>query len=81
MANNPVAKDNDGTDDIAKSYLGHRRCLAACGVVLIGKFYAVGPVINPVVWLETIAILTFATSCMVKSDAIQGVIGLVRKRL
>ena len=81
MANNPVAKDNDGTDDIAKSYLGHRRCLTACAVVLIGKIYAVCPVINPVVWLDTIAILAFATSWLVKSDAIQGVIGLVRKRL
>ena len=56
-------------------------CLAACAVVLIGKIYAIGPLINPVVWLETIAILAFATSWLVKGDAIQGVIGLVRKAI
>lgn len=56
-------------------------CLAACAVVLIGKIYAIGPIVNPVVWLESIAILAFATSWLVKGDAIQGVIGLVLKRL
>jgi hypothetical protein len=56
-------------------------CLSACAVVLIGKIYAIGPIINPVVWLETIAILAFATSWLIKGDAIQGVIGLLRKAI
>lgn len=54
-------------------------CLAACAVVLIGKIYAIGPLINPVVWLETIAIWAFATSWLVKGDAIQGLLSLLKK--
>ena len=53
--------------------------LVACAIVLIAKIAAIGPIINPVVWLESIAILAFAISWLVKGDAIQGVIGLVRK--
>ena len=54
-------------------------CLAACAVVLIGKIYAIGPLINPVVWLETIAIWAFATSWLVKGNAIQGLLSLLKK--
>ena len=53
-------------------------CLVGCAIALIADIPAIGPIINPVVWLESIAILAFAISWLVKGDALQGVIGLVR---
>lgn len=53
--------------------------LVAAGLVLWLKISAIGPLIQPVFWLESLAIGAFGMSWLVKGDAISGMIGLLHR--
>jgi hypothetical protein len=52
--------------------------LAAAGLVIGLRLERLGPFTQPVFWLETIAIWAFGISWLVKGEAIQGLISLMR---
>lgn len=54
-------------------------CLVAAGFVLWLKIESIGPVSQPVFWLESLAIWAFGFSWLVKGDAIQDVLSLLKK--
>lgn len=53
-------------------------CLVAAGIVLWMHIKTVGPFTQPVFWLESIAIWAFGISWLIKGEAIQGLIGILR---
>ncbi len=54
--------------------------LAAAGLVLGFHIKALGPFAQPVFWLESIAIWAFGISWLVKGEAIQALVGLLRTK-
>ena len=53
--------------------------LAAAGLVLWLDIKSIGPITQPVFWLESLAIWSFGISWLVKGDAIAALIGLLRR--
>ena len=53
--------------------------LVAAGLVLRLRVEAIGPFIQPVFWLESLAIWAFGISWLIKGEAIQGLLSLIKK--
>ena len=53
--------------------------LVAAGLALALHITAIGPFIQPVFWLESLAILAFGISWLVKGDAINALVSLIKK--
>ena len=54
-------------------------CLVAAALVLKLHLSPLGPITQPVFWLESIAIWAFGISWLVKGEAIQALVGLLSK--